>query len=245
MLHAFLWLALAPPADSGRVTAPDVGALVQRLQMPDGDLAVTPARLDYRPTKSGGDLVLVRPAVKQRQTVTGDPGLAALVECGKILAETAEYKTLFADCDDFDPYFKRAGEAAAALAAAAGPDCGELIQSERDKLDASFGECYAAFRRARGFGPAKSVLTYQTVIVLVNLATKPTGGSVSLVSALEYELVKLKGRDPDLASDKWLAVTQNPANLGGTFYYRIDWGGGRVSKPKKVKFDKPGDYVLQ
>ena len=77
---------------------------------------------------------------------------------------------------------------------------------------------------------------------MVTIVTKPPGGKVHMIHALNWRIEKAKGADPTNAMEVLARLDELP--LAGTYYYWVEWDGTRT-EIRALRIKGIGKVVLQ
>jgi len=81
------------------------------------------------------------------------------------------------------------------------------------------------------------------VIPSVKITTVPAGGTVYFLNAVDYNVYKQAGALNQL--DKWNQVPGEQMDMGGAYYFRASWPGGKTKQTAKILIDKDQTISLR
>ena len=81
------------------------------------------------------------------------------------------------------------------------------------------------------------------MIMTVKITTLPAGGTVYYLNAVDYNVYKQAGVLNQI--DKWNQVAGKEVDMGGAYYFRASWPGGKTKQSAKILIDKDQTISLQ
>ena len=95
----------------------------------------------------------------------------------------------------------------------------------------------------RGLSLSKNDYHAAAVMPTVNFKTSPAGATVYYLNAVDYNVYKAENVLDHL--DRWNQVPGKQMDMGGAYYFRAAWPGGKTKQTAKILIDKEQTISLQ
>ena len=237
-------LNLVPQPASAQITQPELAKIVKKA-IEEESLLFDPPRVAYREgllEYSPGKIFYPDYAPKPARPV-GFPADAQF----KIEA-IRKYRVKERDLAFLQPYLARMERVVAHELALIAKHKGtpqellEQLTKQDEKANAILNEGIHAWAKQEGM-----IFTGESfpaaVIPTVTFQTTPAGGTVYYLNAVDYGVYKAAGVLGDV--DRWNQVPGERMDMGGVYYFRAAWPGGKTKQTAKILIDKEQTISLR
>ena len=123
----------------------------------------------------------------------------------------------------------------------------ELVKQlsvQDDQARAILQEGIQAWAKQQGLSVAKTSSVHLVALTpTVTITTTPAGAAVYYLDAVDYSVCKAAGVLDQM--DQWNQVPGQKIDMGGEFYFRADWPGGKTKQTAKILIEKNQTISLQ
>jgi hypothetical protein len=153
-----------------------------------------------------------------------------------------------AELESLEPYLERVRKLASDeldLIAKHHDSQAELLKQladRNDQVQRTLREGIQTWANKQGLRLAKP-LSAMAAIPTVKIQTVPAGGTVYFLNAVDYNVCKAAGALDEI--DRWNQVAGPQMDIGGAYYFRAAWPGGKSKQTAKILIDRPQTISIQ